>query len=356
MVIDYKQILSTNYLGNTVQDYLILLGVFLFAIIILKIFKTVIVVRMKKLAKKTKTTADDIVIRVIDELAWPFYLGVALYVAMRFITLPEGIGRWIEYAIFIVVAIYIVRSFVKLIKYSMHRVVEKKKDAGEDFDEASLDVVNKMISIVIWSIALLLILSNLGIDVSTLIAGLGIGGIAIAFALQNVLSDIFASVSIYLDKPFKIGDFIIIGEDMGVIKKIGIKTTRIQALKGEEIVVSNKELTSTRIHNYKKMKKRRIVFKFGVTYGTQTKKLEKIPKIVEQIIKKIKLADFDRAHFNEFGDFSLNFEVVYYLKSSDYNEYMDTQQDINLQLKKALDKEKVEFAFPTQTVYVGKLK
>ena len=185
-------------------------------------------------------------------------------------------------------------------------------------------------------------------------AGLGIGGIAIAFALQNILSDIFASFSIYFDKPFKVDDFIIIGDDKGVVKKIGIKSTRIQTLQGEELVISNKELTESRVHNYKKMERRRIVFVFGVTYETPTEKVKKIPSIIKDIIEKTELADIDRVHFKEFADFSLNFEVVYYLKTSDYAEYMDTQQEINLAMKEHFEKEQIEFAYPTQTVFVHK--
>jgi len=197
-------------------------------------------------------------------------------------------------------------------------------------------------------------LSNFGYNISTLIAGLGIGGVAIALALQNILTDIFASFSIYFDKPFQTGDFIIVGNDLGVVKKIGIKTTRLQTLQGEELVISNKELTETRIHNYKKMQKRRIVFNFGLTYDTSSAKLKKVLQILKGIIDKIEIAELDRVHFNKFGDFSLNFEVVYYLASSDYNEYMDTQQAINLAIKEKFEKDGIKFAYPTQTVFVNK--
>jgi hypothetical protein len=175
-----------------------------------------------------------------------------------------------------------------------------------------------------------------------------------AFALQNILSDLFSSFSIYFDKPFVEGDFIIIGNDMGIVKKIGIKSTRIQTLQGQELVVSNKELTSTRINNYKKMSKRRAIFNFGVEYSTSKKKLEKIPTIVKKIINNIELASLDRAHFKSFGDSSLDFEVVYYVDSSDYAKYMDIQQEINLALVLAFEKEKINFAFPSRTIYMAK--
>jgi small-conductance mechanosensitive channel len=203
------------------------------------------------------------------------------------------------------------------------------------------------------------VLSVLNIDLTGIVLGMGVAGIAIALALQNVLGDVFSAFTIYFDKPYEIGDFIIIGGDMGIVKKIGIKSTRLQTLQGEELVVSNNEMISTRIQNFKKMRKRRIVFQFGVTYGTSSEKLKKIPEIIKKIInpknKKLpEVYNLDRVHFREFGDFSLNFEVVYYLKTGDYNKYMDTQQEINFEIKDAFEKEGIEMAFPTQTVLLEK--
>ncbi len=206
----------------------------------------------------------------------------------------------------------------------------------------------------VWLVAAIIVFQNLGYNVSALVAGLGVGGIAIAFAVQNILTDIFSSFSIYFDRPFQEGDYIVVGDDSGTVKKIGIKSTRIQSLKGEELIVSNKELTETRIHNYKKMRERRISFNFGVVYETPTEKLRKIPEIVKSITDKIELVRLDRVHFDKFGDFSLSFEVVYYLNTSDYNKYMDIQQDINIDLKEAFKKEKIDFAYPTQTVFLNK--
>ncbi|QQR83532.1 mechanosensitive ion channel family protein [Candidatus Peregrinibacteria bacterium] len=212
-----------------------------------------------------------------------------------------------------------------------------------------------MLKFVLWSIAVLMILSNLGINVSALITGLGIGGIAVALAVQTLLSDLFSSFSIYFDKPFEVGDFVVIGEHSGTIKRIGLKTTRIQALGGEELVLSNHELTNTRIQNFKRMQRRRILFSVGVVYGTTTDQLKKIPEIIKDIIDTVALADFDRAHFKHFGDFSLVFEIVYFLNSKEYVDYMNTQQSINLALREAFEKEHIEMAFPTQTVYVQKV-
>ena len=223
--------------------------------------------------------------------------------------------------------------------------------------EHLLFILKKLINVTIYIFAFLIILYIFEVDLTGAVVGLGVGGIAIALALQNVLSDIFSAFTIYFDKPFEIGDFIIIGSDMGVVKKIGIKSTRIQTLQGEELIVSNNELINSRIQNFKKMKRRRIVFAFGVTYGTPSKKLKNIPEIINNIINKEKMSNIDkldRVHFKQFGDFSLNFEVVYYLKTGDYNAYMDTQAEINLAIKDAFEKEGIEMAFPTQTIFLNK--
>jgi small-conductance mechanosensitive channel len=176
----------------------------------------------------------------------------------------------------------------------------------------------------------------------------------LAFGLQHILGDIFASFSIFFDKPFNVGDFIIVGDNMGVVKKVGIKSTRVQSLWGQEVVIPNKELTSARINNYKKMERRRVQFSFGVVYDTSAENLEKVLEITKGIVEKIELAELDRVHFKEYGNYSLNFEVIYYVNTPDYNKYMDIQQEINLLLKKRFEKEGITFAYPTQTVIVNK--
>ncbi len=197
-------------------------------------------------------------------------------------------------------------------------------------------------------------LDNLGFKISAVIAGLGIGGIAVALAAQAILGDLFSYFAILFDRPFEVGDFIILGEYLGTIEHIGIKTTRIRSLSGEQLVFSNTDLTSSRLRNYKRMGKRRVVFKLGVTYQTTLKQLKTIPGIIENIIKGVKDTTFDRVHFSSYGDFSLIFEVVYYVMSRDYNKYMDIQQVINFAIKKEFEAGGIEFAYPTQTLYLTK--
>lgn len=349
-------ILSNTLWGNSVSNYLIALGLAVLTFVVLKLFKVVVIRRLKKLATKTKTDIDDLLIGVIDKVRWPLFIALGLYIGVQFIQIPAFIETASFYAVILLATFYVVKALQSIIDYGTEKVVLKKQKEEKEVDKSAIDLLNKFLKISLWFVAIILLLSNLGFNISTLIAGLGIGGIAIAFALQNILSDMFSSFSIYFDRPFKIGDFIIIGDDLGIVKKIGIKSTRIQTLKGEELVVSNKELTETRVHNYGKMEKRRIDFTFGVTYQTPVKKLKKIPDIVRDIIGKIEMADIDRVHFKEYGDFSLNYEVVYYVKISDYNKYMDIQQEINLGIKEQFEKEGIEFAYPTQTIFLEKEK
>ena len=348
------EILTYTFWSNLIKEYLIAFAIFILAVVVLKFFKRVVIKKLKKLTKQTRGEFDDLLIEIIASIGWFFYFFLSLYIAIQFIQLPELIEKIVYYAVIISITYYIVKGIQRIIDYGFEKMVKKKEEQDEEFDLSIIHLTGKILKGVLWGIAIIIILQNLGYNISTLVAGLGIGGLAIAFALQNILGDIFASFSIYLDKPFQVGDFVIIGNDKGVVKKIGIKSTRIQTLQGEELVMSNKELTETRVHNYKKMEKRRIIFVFGVTYETPTEKVKKIPGIVGKIIDDIKVTETDRVHFKEFGDFSLNFEVVYYLKSSEYNVYMDTQQEINLTMKEQFEKEGIEFAYPTQTIFINK--
>jgi len=208
--------------------------------------------------------------------------------------------------------------------------------------------------VALWSTLLILALDNFGVNVTALVAGLGVGGIAVALAAQNVLGDLFASISILLDKPFVLGDFVIVGDFMGTVERIGIKTTRLRSLGGEELVFSNSDLLQSRLRNFKRMYERRVLFSVGVVYQTDIATVEKIPGVLRECVETQKDVRFDRAHFKSYGDFALNFEIVYYVQSPDYNRFMDVQQAINLAIGKRFAEDKIEFAYPTQTVFVAK--
>jgi len=212
--------------------------------------------------------------------------------------------------------------------------------------------LSKVLKGILWVFAFLIFLQNLGYNISTLLAGIGIGGVAIAFALQSILEDVFSYFSIYFDKPFVVGDFLDVGGQFGTVSYIGIKSTRLTTLQGEELVIPNQTLTSSNVHNYKKMKERRIQFSFGILYETPVEKVKKVLQIIKEIVDAEDNDRFDRAHFNNFGDSSLDFEVVYFMLTDDYKEYMNTQQSINLKMLQNFAKEKIEFAYPTRTVLV----
>ena len=313
---------------------------------------------LTKLAEKTKTKLDDM---ILENIRTPIYVVVVLLGAYYGSKAFSALGTYSDLLakIFLVAEILVITFIVTrviniLISWYSEREVKERKKISEHL----LFVFKKIIHAFIYICAFLIILSVFRIDLSGVIVGLGVGGIAIALALQNILSDVFSAFSIYFDRPFEIGDFIVIGEYMGTVKKIGIKSTRIQLLQGEELIVSNRQLTNTSVRNFKRMKKRRIVFTIGVTYDTSVDKLKKIPEIIKSIIDPEKLPNVDRlerVHFKEFGDFSLNFEIVYYTKTSDYIKYMDTQQAINFAIKEAFEKEGIEMAFPTQTIYLNKV-
>lgn len=346
------EMLNYTIMDNGVKDYLSAIAFFVFAIIVLKIFKYVILRNLKRIAAKTKVKFDDLLIEIVDRFGWPFYVLIAVYIAISFLVVPDILRSVLYYTIIISLTYYAVRAVQSLIDYGTGVLIEQRFKEEKEADTSVIDLLSRIAKGVVWIIAVLLILHNIGYNITTLIAGLGIGGVAIALAMQSILADIFASFSIYFDKPFQVGDFIIFGNDMGVVKKIGIKSTRIQALQGQEIVVSNKQLTETIVNNYKKMEQRRVVFSFGVKYETSTEKLKKITEIVKDIMANIELARLDRVHFFKFGDFSLIFEVVYYVATGDYTKYMDVQQEINFALKERFEKEGIEFAYPTQTVIV----
>ena len=217
-------------------------------------------------------------------------------------------------------------------------------------DATTLDALGLIAKIALWVILGLIILDNLNVEISTLVTSLGIGGIAVALALQNILGDLFSSLSIALDKPFVIGDFVVVDDFEGDVEDIGLKSTRIRSLSGEELVFSNTDLLNSRIRNYKRMEKRRISFTIGVVYGTPVEKLELIPGMIEDIITPLETVDFDRAHFKTLGDFSLDFGVVYYVLVPDYVSYLDIHQVIILEIYKRFEKEGIEFAYPTQTL------
>ena len=348
----FEQIFHTVIFNNRVLDYLICISIFLISILVIKLFRRFVLARLKRWAERTTTTFDNFLIEIIDKNLLPLLYFGAFYLSIRTLTLNPVLSKVIDILGLALLTIFVIRSLISLINYILYVFwLRKEKDEAK---ERSLKVILSVIKVVVWGLGIVFLLDNLGFQISTVIAGLGIGGVAVALAAQAILGDLFSYFAIFFDRPFEIGDFIIVGDYLGTIEHIGIKTTRIRSLGGEQIVFSNADLTNARVRNYKRMDQRRVVFKLGVTYQTTLKQVKEIPIIIRNVIKNTKDTVFDRAHFFSYGDFSLVFEVVYYVLSRDYNKYMDIQQEINFAIKEESQKRGINFAYPTQTLYVNK--
>ncbi len=341
-----------SFFGNTVLDYLTALAWLICGMAAVYVFKKYFLVRLKKWADKTDTTIDDLLVKAIERSLVPvFYLAV-LYVSLHTLVLSAGFKHGLRIAVIVLVTLLAVWAVITVVNYGLQFWL--KKAGSPAADDKQLKGIRRLVDFVIWAIALVFLLDNLGVKISAVVAGLGIGGIAVALAAQAVLGDLFSYFVIFFDKPFEVGDFIVVNDKMGVVEYVGIKTTRIRAISGEQLVFSNTDLTNSRVHNFKRMERRRVVFKLGVVYQTPAEKLKIIPAIVKGIIEAQEKAAFDRGHFASYGDFSLNFEFVYYVTGADYTIYMDIQQAINLAIFEAFEKEGIEFAYPSQTLFVNK--
>lgn len=346
-----ESFLEQSYIGNTVQEYLLVLGAILLGILLVKMVKRFVLRRIEKWIGNTETDVDDYLFESFDKFVVPIVYFSIIYTAVRTLNLSRFVENSIEAAFIVIITYFAVRLISSIVLLGLRKYVRRQENGEEKMKQ--LGGVMLIINFVIWALGFVFLFDNLGYDVTAIITGLGIGGIAIALAAQNILGDLFNYFVIFFDRPFEIGDFLVIGDKNGVVEKIGIKTTRIRTLSGEELVFSNADLTNSRIHNYKKMQRRRILFSVGVTYETPADKLRQIPGVLKEIVEtKDELVDFDRAHFKEFGDSSLNFEIVYYINSADYATYMDIQQDFNFQIYERFEEMGVDIAFPTRTLYV----
>lgn len=340
------------FLDNTLLEWGIAILIILGALIIIKLLKGVLIMRLKKWSLKTKTKWDDFLIERLEKSVIPLLYISSFYFAIMTLNLHQKIEQVVHVAYLFSFTYFVLKIISAAFKKFVYSFIQTKENS--DSKEKQAGGLIAITNIIIWICGFIFLIDNLGYNVTTLIAGLGVGGIAIALAAQAVLGDLFSYFVIFFDRPFEIGDFVTVGADNGIIEYIGIKTTRIQTLSGEQLVCSNTDLTNSRLRNYKRMTRRRIVFNLGVTYDTSHEKLTKIPEIVKNIIMSKSELVFDRGHFSGFGDFSLNFEFVYYVNSSEYNIYMDNQQSIYLDIFAAFESENIDFAFPTQTLYVNK--
>lgn len=350
--ITMEELTRYEFLGNNAKAWLIAGAVFVALVFLLDLVRRFLRARGKKLAGSTKP-AIQVVGTILSRLLWLTVLALSLGAAAQALTLTAFAARAIQATVVTLIALQIMSWAIAAFELGLdlfvqrHHTITGEVDPGLVTAKPAMKFVGRLVIVVI---IVLLALQNMGVDVTAMVAGLGIGGIAIALALQNVLGDLFGSLSIILDKPFVVGDFIVTGSHMGTVEKIGLKTTRVRALSGEQLIFANSDLLGSRVQNFKRMQERRVVFTIGVTYGTTMEQCQQIANILKEIVQSQEGVRFDRAHFKAFGAFSLDFEVVYWMLDPDYNTYMDTQQRINLEIGRRLQAMKVEFAFPTQTV------
>ncbi len=347
-----QDVLAVEYLGNSLTRWGVALGLFAGVLVLLLVIRWLSVQRLARLAARTATEVDDLAAEVLASTKAVVLLAVAAGIAGRSLALAPKVELALHRLVFLALAIQAGIWLSHALTWVVARHL-RRRDEEQAVRAAVLGLFSFFGRVAIWSVVLMLCLANFGFDVTALVAGLGVGGIAVGLALQNVLQDTFASLSIVLDKPFEIGDSIEVGDFEGTVERIGIKTTRIRSLTGEQIVFGNGDLLSSRIRNYKRMAERRVSFTFGVVYRTPADRLEAIPGMVREILGGIERARLDRAHLARLGDSSLDFEVVYFVERPEYVDYMDVQHDINLALVRRFEAEGIEFAYPTRTLYVA---
>lgn len=337
--------------ANTPTEWALALAVFVMAALGLRLVASLALRRMERFAEATRTDLDDLLAELLRKTKTIFVLLLAFWLATETLVLPPALAGYIQSIL--VIGMLLQGGFwgSGVVTYLLLRY-QKQQLEVDPGGATAVGALAFVARVLVWSVFVLLILDNVGLDVTALITGMGIGGIAVALALQNVLGDLFASLSIVLDKPFVIGDFIIVGEQMGTVEHVGLKSTRVRSLSGEQLIFSNSDLLSSRIRNYKRMDERRIVFEIGVVYDTSLATLREIPGMIRESVESQENTRFDRAHFKAYGASSLTFETVYYMLVPDYNAYMDTQQGINLELFRRFEAAGIEFAYPTQTLFV----
>lgn len=341
------------YWNNTIQEWVTALVILLCLFAAARILGTLLAKYIKRAAARTQTMWDDFLILQTEKSLLPLAYVAAFYFAAASLHLPAAVRSVLHAAVLVVCTFFILRIVAAVITECIHSFI-KHRENGETKEKQARGLVI-ILNVVIWILGGVFLIDNFGYDVTTIVAGLGIGGIAIALAAQTILGDLFSYFVIFFDRPFEIGDFVIVDDKMGTVEHVGIKTTRIRTLSGEQLVCSNTDLTNSRLHNYKRMDKRRVVFKAEVVYQTPYEKLRQISGWVKNIIESRENVTFDRGHFSGFGSSSLDFEFVYYVNGADYNIYMDIHESILLDIVQLFEDEEIEFAYPTQTLFVNNI-
>lgn len=337
--------------GHSIQTFLSSAAVFLVVILLGTMLRRFARERLLRLALMTDSRWDDLLVSIIADVRQWLVIALAIQLGLQGFAIPENLQRVISALVTVAVAAQVLLASRLMVDYWLDTLTSRRlrEDGTPDPAIKSASGIIRFIAMVVLAaLTLLLLLSNVGVEVTPLITGLGIGGIAVALAAQSILGDLFGSLTILFDRPFLVGDFIIVGDKMGTVENIGVKTTRLRALSGEQLIFANSTLLAEKIQNYQRMQERRVVQTIGVVYETPLAKMKRIPGILRESVTAAEQVRFERAHFRGFGAYSLDFEIVYHVLSADYNRYMDLQQEINLRILERFLAEEIDFAYPTQ--------
>jgi small-conductance mechanosensitive channel len=349
------ELLDLVVFNNRVRTWLVALLVGVATAVTIQLTKRLLLHRLKPLTQRTSTRLDDGAMLAVEKTNSFIVALLSIYVGILVLKVPLAFMEWISAVAFIGLLLQVGIWGDRLVRFWFAQEQDLALVERENARRATtINAVSFVVRLVLFSILILVALDNIpGVEITALLAGLGVGGVAVALAVQNILGDLFASLSIALDKPFVIGDFIEVGQYKGTVEHIGLKTTRVRSMFGEELIFANGDLLESRIQNFRDMQERRVSFQIGVTYDTPPGKLRQIPAMVTEIIESQEPIRFDRVHFFNFGSYSLDFEIVYFVLSPDFKLYMDIQQQINLAMLEQFAAAGIEFAFPTQTLHLA---
>lgn len=347
-------ILQSHFLGNSVRSYLLCLLTILVGWVLVWLTRHWVLRWIHRLTQHNRTRFHDFLAENIVRLGMPALYAWIAYMALRDLHLRPSLAKLLQVVITVLIAVQAVRFLLRLARELLERNISRRADSARAVEQErkSARGLLVVIQVVVWMVVIVVVLDNLGIRVSTFVAGLGITGIAVALAAQAVLGDLFSYFVIYFDRPFQVGHSIKVGNFQGEVESIGVKTTRLRSISGEQIVMSNKYLTDNQVLNFRVMSRRRAVLLFELDSATPEPALRAIPGIIQNLVSAFPDATFDRAHFKEFGDLGLRFEAVFFVETPNYHRYMDVVQEVNLGLKANLEKTGVSFASPTRTVHL----
>lgn len=334
------------WMGNSVQMYAIVLGEIIIVWILFRLFRKFIFSLLKKFTDKTPSQVDDALVAAAEKFIIPYIYLVINYGIIEQLNLTPHAEHILKVAFAVITAYYFVRFINHAIHLSLLLYMERKHESPERISHLSGILI--VVKALVWIIGILMLIENLGYNITTVVTGLGIGGIAIALAAQNILTDLFSYFVIFFDKPFEIGDAITVNNISGTVEHIGIKTSHIRSVSGEQLIMPNTELVKSTIKNSKRLQRRGVIFKLNVRYDTPEEKLKALPQMIESIISEQPHATLDRCHLIALGDFALTFEVLYFIDNADYKTYLNIQQNIYFEVMNAFTKNGIDFAFPGQ--------